>query len=67
MMIETRTELRVDAKPAKPAFIVRGVALVRDAVTGRPKFDFPMCMYPSWAQEEYRKVLTPDEVREFFR
>ena len=52
--------------PKRPPFEVRGVALVRCGQTGRPRFDLPMCEYPLWAQDEFRKMLTPAEVREFF-
>jgi hypothetical protein len=56
----------VERKRARAPFEVRGVAMVRDAATGRPKFDLPMCMYPSWAQEGFRQMMTPAEIAEFF-
>ena len=55
-----------ERRRAAPPFEVRGAALVRCGITGRPKFDFPLCMYPSWAQDEFRKVMTESEIGEFF-
>lgn len=67
MATELLDEVRetVIARPVAPR--VRGVALVRCGKTGRPKFDRPMREYPWWAQEAFRRMLTPREVEEFFR
>lgn len=66
-MQKTLDEVRqlADVKPCLP--MVRGVALVRCGKTGRPKFDLPMQQYPLWAQDAFMKMLTPAEVKEFFR
>lgn len=64
MTTETIDRIRV----ARPAVMptVRGVVLVRDGKTGRPKFDLPMHDYPWWAQEGFRRLMTPREIAEFF-
>ncbi len=41
---------------------VRGVVLVRDGVTGLPKFDKPFWEYPEWAQEAFIEMMTDDEI-----
>ena len=68
--MSTTTRLRrpevTERRPTLPGVEARGVILVRCGKTGRPKFDLPMCMYPSWAQAEFRKMLTPAEIAEFF-
>ena len=56
----------VERKRMPAGVQVRGVALVRDAATGRPKFDLPMCIYPSWAQDGFKQMMTLAEIEEFF-
>jgi hypothetical protein len=42
-----------------------GVYLVRDP-QGRPKFDTDPRLLPDWIQDAYKRVMTPEELEEFF-
>lgn len=52
----------VQPRPRPPRFAM----LVRDGVTGRPKFDGNPRDLPADVKQAYRTIMTPEEQDEFF-